>query len=182
MTPIEMLMHEHQIILLVLDGAEREARRIQDRGSVRPETIEEMLDFFRNFADRCHHGKEEDLLFVKMQERGMPVEGGPIGAMLHEHEYGRGLIQAMASALPPAASGDPAAVAAVRENLLAYARFLRAHIAKEDNILYPMADQLLTAEDQRGLLAEFERVETEEMGEGVHEKYHELAHKLAAFD
>jgi hemerythrin-like domain-containing protein len=180
MTPTEILMHEHQIILLVLEGAEREARRIQETGSVHPETVDEMLDFFRNFADRCHHSKEEKLLFVRMEERGVPVQGGPIGAMLHEHDHGRNLVKTIASALPRAASGDSAATATVAESLLAYAQFLRAHINKEDSVLYPMADRLFTADDQRALFEAFERVEAEEMGEGVHEKYHELAHKLAA--
>jgi hemerythrin-like domain-containing protein len=179
MTPTETLMHEHQIILLVLARAEREARSIQETGSVHAETVDEMLDFFRNFADRCHHRKEEKLLFARMEERGVPVEGGPIGAMLHEHEYGRRLVASIAGALPLAANGDRAAMDSVAENLLAYAQFLRAHIGKEDNVLYPMADRLFTAEDQHTLLEAFERVEAEEMGEGVHEKYHELAHKLA---
>jgi len=179
MTPIEMLMHEHQIILLVLDGAEREARQMQDTGSVHAETVDEMLDFFRNFADRCHHSKEENLLFVKMEERGMPAQRGPIAAMLSEHAEGRRLTAAMAEALPQAAEGDPAATAALSANLGAYARFLRAHIGKEDGVLYPMAERLFTAEDQRELMEAFDQVEAEEMGEGVHEKYHQLAHKLA---
>jgi hemerythrin-like domain-containing protein len=138
-----------------------------------------MLDFFRNFADRCHHSKEEKLLFVKMEERGMPVEGGPIAVMLYEHDEGRRLTRTIAEALPLATNGDRRASAAVAQNLLAYVRFLRAHIHKEDNVLYPMADRLLTAEDQRELMEAFSRVEAEEMGEGVHEKYHQLAHKLA---
>lgn len=179
MTPTEMLMHEHQIILMVLDGAEREAQRIEETGSVRAGTVSEMLDFFQNFADKCHHSKEEDLLFVKMEEAGMPVEGGPIAAMLYEHGEGRRLVRAMSQALPRAAEGDAVATAAVARDLLAYVRLLRAHIRKEDNVLYPMADRLLTAEDQQALMEGFDRVEAEEMGEGVHEKYHQLAHKLA---
>jgi hemerythrin-like domain-containing protein len=55
---------------------------------------------------------------------------------------------------------------------------LRAHIDKEDNVLYPMADRLFTPEDQRALTKAFEKVEAEEIGEGVHEKYHQLAHDL----
>jgi hemerythrin-like domain-containing protein len=179
MTPTETLMHEHQIILMVLDGAEREAQKIEDTGSVRAETVGGMLDFFRNFADRCHHSKEEKLLFVKMEERGMPVEGGPIAVMLYEHDEGRRLTKAIAEVLPLATNGDRRASAAVAQNLLAYVRLLRAHIHKEDNVLYPMADRLLTAEDQRELMEAFNRMEAEEIGEGVHEKYHQLAHKLA---
>ena len=179
MTPTETLKHEHQIILMVLGAAEGEAQSIQDSGQAHTGKVEQMVDLFRNFADRCHHAKEEDLLFVKMQERGVPVEGGPIGVMLAEHVEGRRLVKAVADALPGAASGDAPAITSIGDNLSAYARLLRAHICKEDYVLYPMADRIFTAEDQAWLTAEFDRVEAEEMGAGVHEKYHEMAHELA---
>ena len=158
----------------------REAQRIQDSGQVNVEKTEQVVDFIRNFADRCHHAKEEDLLFVRLQERGMPAQGGPIGVMLMEHAEGRRLVKAVVEALPDAARGDPQAVAAVRNSLLGYTRLLRAHINKEDNVLYPMGEGILTPEDQQWLAEEFDRVEAEEIGAGVHEKYHGLAHALAA--
>jgi hemerythrin-like domain-containing protein len=179
MTPIELLMHEHQIILMVLGAVEREAQRIQDSGQVNAEKTEQMVDFIRDFADRCHHAREEGLLFVRMQERGMPAQGGPIGVMLMEHVEGRRLVKAVAEALADAAKGDPQAVVAVRDSLLGYTRLLRAHIGKEDNVLYPMAERILTPEDQQWLTDEFDRVEAEEMGAGVHEKCHQMAHELA---
>jgi hemerythrin-like domain-containing protein len=171
-------MHEHQVILTVLDAAEREARRIQETGDVQVEQLEQMIDFFRHFADRCHHAKEERWLFVRMEERGMPREAGPIGVMLYEHDLGRGYVRAVADALPRAAS-DPAARETLWRNLAQYIQLLRDHIYKEDHILYPMADELLLPEDQQALEEGFERVEREEIGEGVHEKYHQLAHRLA---
>ncbi len=179
MTPTETLKHEHQVILLVLGAAEREAQSIQDGGAIHAEMVADMVDFFRSFADACHHAKEEKLLFVKLGERGMPAYSGPVAVMLQEHEEGRRLVRSVAEALPAARDGDPAAVALVRDNLRTYAEFLRAHIAKEDNILFPMADRLLSAQDQRDLSEAFSRVEAEEIGQGVHEKYHELAHRLA---
>lgn len=177
MRPTETLMHEHQIILMVLDAAEREARWIKETGEVQAERVEQMVDFFRNFADRCHHAKEEKLLFVKMQERGMPTEAGPIGVMLYEHDLGRGYVRAVAEALPRAAS-DSAARQTILDNLTRYVQLLRDHIYKEDHILYPMADQLLLPDDQRALEESFERVEREEIGEGVHERYHRIAYEL----
>ncbi len=179
MRPTETLMHEHQIILMVLDAAEREVRRMQETGTVRAERLEQMVDFFRNFADRCHHAKEEKLLFVRMTERGMPREAGPIAVMLYEHDLGRGHVRAVAEALPRAAAGEPAAREAIRSHLTEYIGLLRDHIYKEDHILYPMADQILLPDDQRDLEAAFERVEREEIGEGVHERYHQMAHQLA---
>jgi hemerythrin-like domain-containing protein len=56
---------------------------------------------------------------------------------------------------------------------------LRAHIDKENSILYPIADRVFTAEDQQELMEAFDRVEAEEMGEGTHERYHQLAHEWA---
>jgi hemerythrin-like domain-containing protein len=179
MNPTETLKHEHQVILLVLGAAEREAQLIQRTGKVDTVKVGQMVEFFRNFADRCHHAKEENLLFVKMQERGMPVQGGPIGVMLQEHVQGRSFVRATGDALSRAGAGDGAAVASVADNLSGFVRLLRAHIYKEDNILYPMADQIFSPQDQQALAAEFDRVEAEEMGEGVHERYHELAHRLA---
>lgn len=179
MTPTETLKHEHEIILLALAGVEREMGKIRAGSAVDADRIEQMIDFVQNFADRCHHAKEENLLFARMQERGLPVEGGPIGVMLQEHDEGRRLVQAAAEALPRASAGDPSSTSTLTTNLLDYVRLLRVHIDKEDNILYPIADRILTTGDQAELAAAFDRVEAEEMGEGTHERYHQLAHDWA---
>jgi hemerythrin-like domain-containing protein len=179
MKPTDTLKEEHQIILVVLDAAEREARAIQQEGRLDADRVAEMVDFFRNFADLCHHGKEEKLLFVRMHERGLSLEGGPLAVMLQEHEDGRRRVRAIAEALPAAGSGDPAAVATVRDQLWGFVQLLRAHIAKEDGVLFPLADRLLTPQDQEELAEAFDQVEAEEIGQGVHEKYHQLAERLA---
>lgn len=179
MKPTEVLKQEHQVILKVLDAAEREAARIGDSHPARMDRIEKMVDFFREFADHCHHAKEEKLLFVKLQERGMVVDGSPIGVMLHEHDQGRRLVGGVAEAVSFAARGDEKALATIAKNLADYAVLLRMHIDKEDNILYVMADDLLSDTDQEELSRAFERVEAEEMEPGTHEKYHQLAHELA---
>jgi hemerythrin-like domain-containing protein len=178
MKPTDILVHEHEIILMVLEVAEREARAVAGGGTVNSERISEIIDFVRNFADRCHHGKEEDLLFATLVERGFPREYGPIGIMLQEHALGREHIQAAAASLPRAAADDPAARTALADALLGYVALLRAHIQKENTILFPMADQLLSDEDRASLLEAFDRVEREEMGDGTHERYHRLAHQL----
>jgi hemerythrin-like domain-containing protein len=182
MTPTETLKHEHKIALLILNAAEREARSIQETGSasgINVDKIETMVDFFRNFIDKCHHTKEERHLFPRMQERGMTHVNEPVSVMLYEHEEGRRRVQAIAGALLQVRNGVPSATASLSNNLLAYIELLRAHIGKEDNVLFPLADKLFTPEDQQSLNEAFEKVEAEEIGEGVHEKYHQLAHDLA---
>ncbi len=179
MTPTQLLKEEHQTILLVISAAEREVEEIGRTGKVDGEKVEKIIDFLRNFADRCHHAKEENILFVRMEEKGMPSDSGPILVMLREHEENRKNVAAVAEALPKAAAGEESDVAVVRDNLAAYAGRLKAHIAKEDKVLYPMADRLFSDDDQRRLAEAFDKVEKEEVGEGVHEKYHRLARELA---
>jgi hemerythrin-like domain-containing protein len=179
MLPTEILKHEHELILKVLGAAEREARAIASGGAADAGRLTAFVDFIRNFADHCHHAKEEDLLFVRMGEKGFPLQGGPVAVMLHEHGLGRGHIAAVADSIAGAAAGVAAARTVVVERLAAYAALLREHISKEDNILYPMADRVFSEEDQAALAADFERVERDEIGEGVHERYVALARELA---
>jgi hemerythrin-like domain-containing protein len=179
MTPTQTLNHEHKVILLVVDAAEREGVKVEGGGAVDTERIESMLSFFREFADACHHAKEERHLFPAMNAKGIPLEAGPIAVMLHEHDQGRAFLRALDQALARVKAGEEGAAEAVAGALLGYAGLLRAHISKEDNVLFPMADRILSPADQEALAAAFERVEAEEIDEGVHERYHELAHTLA---
>ena len=100
------------------------------------------LDFFRNFADQCHHFKEEKVLFPAMEEHGIPSEGGPIGMMLTEHEEGRSYVRAMLAAITLIESKDEAAIGSLLKSAEAYIRLLREHIQKEDEILFPWPTEL----------------------------------------
>jgi hemerythrin-like domain-containing protein len=178
MTATEVLRHEHKIILKVLDAVKHEAQAVADTGKLSIETLNKMLDFFRVFVDQCHHGKEEEYLFPTMQKRGLPADKGPIPVMLHEHVGGRKAVKAISEALARAGQGDAAATEAVVANLAILDEHLRSHIDKENEVLFPMADKVFTLEDQQALVASFEKHEAEKIGEGVHEKYHQLAHEL----
>jgi hemerythrin-like domain-containing protein len=179
MKPTDVLRHEHKIILMVLEAAEREARGMEAGGPPHGARLSQAIEFCRNFTDRCHHAKEEKHLFPKMKERSPLAAERPLGVMMGEHEEGRRLVAAMADGLPPACDGDRAAVQVLAARLIEYVDLLRAHIDKEDNILFPLADKVLREEDQKALIEAFEKIEAVELGEGVHEKYHHLAHVLA---
>ena len=179
MNATDVLKHEHKIILLVLEAVEQEAQAIKDTGKVNADKLDKVLDFCRVFIDACHHGKEEEYLFPKIKERGLESEKGPIPVMLKEHKAGRQRVKSIAESLAKAQKGELAGMAALSVNLSAYVDHLQAHIDKENNVLFPMADQLFTAEDQQALTQAFDKHEAEEMGEGAHEKYHQLAHELA---
>lgn len=178
MNATEVLKTEHRAIERMLAIVEEAARRLHEGQDVDPDVIRSAIDFIRTFADHCHHVKEEDTLFPLLEERGMPRDSGPIGVMLLEHEEGRDYVRGMAAAVEQYAAGDKGAGAAIAENARGYVGLLRDHILKEDTILYPMADNVLSESDQEALVAKFDKLETEVIGEGVHERYHQLLDDL----
>ncbi|MFQ5829455.1 MAG: hemerythrin domain-containing protein [Candidatus Methylomirabilia bacterium] len=160
-TATAMLREEHEVILRALELLERLGRDLETGRAVDRNAREWLVDFFRTFADRCHHGKEEALLFPALERHGVPKEGGPVGVMLLEHEEGRALVRAIGE-------GDDAGVAAA---IRKYVTLLRAHIEKENGVLFPMAEQVLPDEEQRLLVHAFEEAERTAVGPGVHERF-----------
>jgi len=179
-TPVDMLVEEHNVIERMLVILNKASDRLEGGEQVPAEFFLNAVDFIRHFADKCHHAKEEDVLFKLMGRRGIPSEGGPIGQMLTEHSYARQYTSRLETAAKHYEQGNQAAKEDIIENARAYAQLLSSHIFKENNILYPMAGQVFSDQDHEYLLQEFERVESEISGEGQHEKYHHLVEEMEA--
>lgn len=178
MKPTEMLKEEHQVILRMLKILEKASDNLDEGKEVPAEVFKKAVDFIRNFADRCHCGKEENTLFPMMEKFGIPKEGGPIGVMLHEHTLGRNFVKGMAEATEKYEKGDKSSIKDLIENARGYAGLLAPHINKEDSILYPMADKFIPEKEQKVLEEKFEKVEKEIMGEGKHHQYLHLVEEL----
>jgi hemerythrin-like domain-containing protein len=151
------LRHEHEVILRALAVLERVADRFESK-PVTDRTLRELVELLGTFADRCHHGKEEDQLFPAMRAKGL---GGTLAVFLEEHEEGRGYLRTLASGAP----GAERASAARR-----YVGMLRDHIQRENEVLFPLADGLFTPEEQGALARAYEDVEMRVVGPGVHQR------------
>lgn len=176
---MQILVDEHDVILSVLDAVEKVAWR--RNASFPQEFYEKAFDFFPNFADKCHHAKEEDTLFPLLESRGIPRDGGPIGCMLTEHTEGRRRVAAVREALKRTAAGDVAAREIVRREALAFVDLLRHHIEKENMVLFVAGDQRLTDADKAELLKKFQCGHHSPLPPGAHEKYVALAQELRSF-
>ena len=172
------LMHEHDAILGAIDILERICRQVDDGGEFPAGDLSDILDFLKNFADGCHHAKEEQHLFPALTRAGLPAEGGPVAVMLAEHDLGRKYIREMSAAL--GGEGVPASSAAFSRSARAYGNLLRAHIGKENNILFPMAERFIPPDSKARVAEAFARLEEERTGRGVHERYHEMLRGLGA--
>jgi hemerythrin-like domain-containing protein len=178
--PTEVLRAEHEVILNVLQCLEIVAENAARTRVLDVRSAEEILDFLRVFADRCHHGKEEGALFPALGRKGMPTHVGPVAVMLSEHEQGRAEIAGIAGAIAEVETGSVDALDAFVAHARAYVRLLRDHIAKENQVLFPMAESMLRETERAELAAAFSAHEVEDAGPGTHERYLTLANALVA--
>lgn len=179
MSTTQILQDEHRIIERVLDCLEQLAGRCRADGRLDAGAGRDAIEFFRGFADRNHHGKEEAHLFPMMEQRGFSPDAGPTAVMRREHEQGRQLVGAMADALESAAAGEAAGVDSFLGAAHGFINLLRQHIQKENQILFPMAEQALTETDKGKLLEAFARVNNEEIGEAERQRLMQVAASLA---
>ena len=139
----QALVDEHKLILRMIALLECNARTTAAGTYSNWQFYLDGVDFIRNYADRFHHAKEEDVLFEALVTNGMPRENSPVAAMLMEHDQGRTYVGAMESAAREALDGKAGQEGIVAENALAYVELLREHISKEDDILYPLAERVI---------------------------------------
>ena len=180
MKATEILRQEHALIQDVLDSLERGAQKLGAGSKMPADFFTDAADFIRGFADDAHHRKEEGVLFKALAAHGFSEDAGPVAVMLSEHNDARRYTQSLSEAAERLRRSDESAREDVIMYALAYVRLLRQHIMKEDRILFDMADSVIPAAGHAEIEAGFQRVEREQIGPGVHEKYRALAGKLRA--
>ena len=175
--PTEILEEEHHFIQKVVGAMAVLAERLEQAETVDAEKLQRVVDFMRTFADKCHHAKEETHLFTLLEKRGAPVRGCPIAILTAEHQRGRALVSTLASATETYAKDMTSAKKNLVETLKALTELYPGHIWKEDYLLFPMTNKVLSAEDQKDLGEKFEMVE-KTIGADVHERFERFAEML----
>lgn len=178
MKATEILVAEHRIIERVLECLDRMAAEAASGAALDVQSAQDAIEFLRTFADRCHHSKEEQHLFETLRTKGWSRDAGPVAVMLLEHEEGRTLIRRMDAACQAVQAGDTRAGLEFGAAARSYVDLLRAHIHKENVILFPAADRALSAAEQDALLAAFEETERRDIGSETHEHMLAVAREL----
>jgi hemerythrin-like domain-containing protein len=159
MKPSQILSEEHKDILFMLEILKNKSIALQSGNLKILDDLIKLIHFLKFYADKFHHGKEEDLLFPKYEAAGVPGEQGPIGVMLQEHVLGRGYIFEMTKAIEEIKIDGK--TNRFVENAQKYYTLLTEHIFKEDNILYPMGDQKLSRDVEMELSQKFDLFENQ---------------------
>lgn len=178
MTIIKELENEHEAVLLIIRILDQITTRLHAGEPIEVKHLDQILEFLAVFVDKCHHGKEEKVLFPAMEKAGIPRQGGPIGAMLYEHDQGRSYVQGLRKGVEGYRVGKDGSVSEIAENAQNYGRLLSSHIDKENNVLYVMAERVLSADKMAEMKEAFNRIEEIEVGPGKHEEFHAILHAL----
>jgi hemerythrin-like domain-containing protein len=180
MDAIEVLMTEHRLIERAIDALVAFADEVRSGATDDRAELGRFVTFIREFADGCHHGKEEAVLFQAMIEAGFPRNGGPIAVMLMEHDHGRQQVAALGMLAGKEAPWSAADRQRLADAAHGYASLLRQHIHKEDAILYPLAEQRLPPALMDRVNRDCERQDAEKAGSGERERLRRLAEELLA--
>jgi hemerythrin-like domain-containing protein len=179
MDAINELTTEHEAVRLTLRILKSIGQRIEETGTIaNTDHVEQLFDFFGTFVDRCHHGKEEELLFPALEQVGISREGGPVGVMLKEHQFGRDLVTKIKAELSDYKNGDGNAARRFKRHADDYIELLNLHIEKENNVLFPLAARHLPADKLAEMKKGFDRIESEKIGSGKHERFHQMMDEL----
>lgn len=173
MKSVERLVAEHELIVRGLKLLEKAVGRLE-AGQPVPDGYPQWTGrFFQQFADQCHHAKEEEVFFPLLKQRGIPEQGGPIGVMLHEHVLGRDCVGRMRTA----SEAQPFDSREFADAADQYIPLLQQHIFKENNVLFHMAERVMSEADDATVIGKFSQVERERGLTGLAESFgSELAH------
>ncbi|MBU0480608.1 MAG: PAS domain-containing protein [Proteobacteria bacterium] len=166
----DFLIAEHEMIERAMAVLKKNLEALEE-GEYDLQQIKRALDFLLEFGDKIHNRKEENLLFPLMHERGIPSQGGPLGVMLMEHEAERKLVQQMLMQVDKLPSMGDEDLLAFKSEGLEYLTIRAEHIWKENDILYPMARNVMKEGDAEKMLAGFEKINTDVYGPKAWDKF-----------
>ena len=152
-TAMQILSGEHKNILKIAEALNKECGALESGKKLNTDFFSQAIEFIREYADRFHHAKEEDILFKELCRPDAKMHCNPVEQMLYEHNLGRNFVKGMEEGLKEGNKNR------ITENARGYSQLIQEHINKEDNILYPMADEALSEKAKESILKKFNEIE-----------------------
>jgi hemerythrin-like domain-containing protein len=169
------LMIEHRLIERMLAKIQDKLAQAEQTRTIDPLFVDRAVDFIRTYADRTHHGKEEDILFRELNNKGLSdVDRKVMDELIEEHIFGRSTTKALVEANTLYRNGDPSALEDIASCLRTLVEFYPRHIEKEDNIFFPASRAYFSEAEDQAMLAEFLDFDRKM----IHEKYKSVVDDL----
>lgn len=169
------LMIEHRLIERMIRLIGRALVRVESEGGIDPVLVDTAVDFIRTYADRTHHGKEEDILFRELEGKGLSiVDRQVMNELIQEHAFGRSTTASIVDANTRYRGGDESALADITAGLAVLVEFYPKHIEKEDKVFFPASRAYFTEGEDRAMLAGFREFDSRM----IHEKYEAVVRDL----
>ena len=169
------LMIEHRLIARRHSVVRNTLSEIEAKHKVDPVFVDTAVDFIRVYADRTHHGKEEDILFRELKNKQLTAEDRKIMEdLIEEHVFGRQTTRELVEANTRYRNGDETALTDIVANLQTLTEFYPKHIEKEDKAFFPSSRTYFTDEEDQAMLAAFREFDRKM----IHEKYETLVDKF----
>jgi hemerythrin-like domain-containing protein len=175
MKPRGPLMIEHRLIEKMFALVSEEVKLVEEGKQLDPIFVDTVVDFVKTYADRTHHGKEEDILFRDLEKRSMSQQDLKImQELVDEHKAGREMVRALVEAKEKYLQGQTDALEVVLDKLNALISFYPQHIEKEDKVFFPASEEYFSQEEQDSMINEFWEFDRKM----IHEKYKSLVEQL----
>ena len=154
--PMDILVAEHKLILQAVELARKEADKTHLNAAVNPNFVATIVDFFRTYADRFHHGKEEGILFNGLFQKKLDEANQKMmNELVLEHALARQTVTALENAKDRYVSGETDALGDVLKAIDTIVKLYPAHVEKEDaHFFYPVMTYF-SVQEQEEMLANF---------------------------
>jgi hemerythrin-like domain-containing protein len=157
MLPVEILINEHRLIIHTVGVLKKEQQKISASSKVDPNFIVTAVDFFRTYADRYHHGKEEGILFNALYKRKLSeADGATMRELILEHATARRTVSSLEKLEASYVGGNAEALGGILGALNTLIELYPQHIEKEDQHFFYPAMQYFTEAEQREMLRKFQ--------------------------
>ena len=168
-------MIEHRLIERMISRIEETLSHIESTQTVDPFFIDIAVDFIKMYADRTHHGKEEDILFRDLDKRSLSDRDQQImNELIQDHVFGRKVNKALVEANQRYRDGESSALNDIADKLRTLVEFYPQHIKKEDDVFFPASRTYFTEEEDQAMLEEFWEFDRKM----IHEKYKAVVEEL----
>jgi hemerythrin-like domain-containing protein len=169
------LMIEHRLIERMIAIVQGTLVQAEKSKKIDPLFVDKAVDFIRTYADRTHHGKEEDILFRDLNEKSLSDEDQKImNELVEDHVFARKTTKSLVEANTRYRNGDGSALSNITDHLRTIVDFYPKHIEKEDKVFFPSSRAYFSEAEDQAMLAEFWEFDRKM----IHEKYEAVVEEL----